>query len=86
MVFCRLGVMAEGLDVEADGEPLLGTGEIDEGRAEDELEHGVGVIEHSGAASKAVEELFMAVARSEEGAIAREEVDVAGEGEGGLVG
>ena len=39
------GVGAEGFDVEADGEALLGAGEVDEGGTDDAVEDGVGVVE-----------------------------------------
>ena len=80
----RGGVGAEGLDVEGDGESFLGTGEVDERGADDAVEHGVGLVEALGAAHEAMDELTILMGRREEGAVAEEEIDVAGEsGEGG---
>ena len=81
-----MGVGAEGFDVEADGEALLGAGEVDEGGADDAVEGGVGVVEGFGAAGEAAEELLGVVEGGEEGAVAPEDVDVAGEAGGILVG
>jgi len=74
----RLRVVAEGLDVEADGVALLCGSEVREGGTEDKLEHCVWMLEGGGAVGDAVEELFVSVARNEDGAVAGEEVDVAG--------
>ena len=79
-------VVAEGFDVEADGEAFLRAGEIDEGRADDAVDHGVGVIERGGEASEAIEDLFVPVDGGEDGALAPEEVDVTGEAVGGFFG
>lgn len=86
VVFGGLGIVAEGFDVEADGEAFLGDGDVDEGGAEDELEHGVGVVERGGAVGDAVEKLLVAMARCKGCAITSEEVDVAGEGYGSFFG
>lgn len=81
----RLRVGAQGFDVEGDGEAFLRAGEVEQGRADDAVEHGVGVVERGGAAAEAVEELLVLVKGSEERALAEEEIDVAGEAGGGLV-
>ena len=79
-------VVAEGFDVEADGEAFLGAGEIDESGADDAVDHGVGVIERGGEAGEAVEDLLLPVEGGEDGALAPEEVDVTGEAIGGFFG
>ena len=73
------GVGADGFDVEGEGEALLGAGEVEEGGADDGFEHGVGVVEGADATGEAVEEELVLVEGGEDGAVAPEEVDVAGE-------
>lgn len=82
----RLGVVAEGLDVEAEGEALLRAGEIDQRGAEDAVEHGEWMVERSDVAREPVQELFVLVERGEDGAFAPEDVDVADEAVAGVVG
>jgi hypothetical protein len=77
-------VGAEGFDVEGDGEALLWAGEIEEGGADDAVEHGVGMVEGRCSADEAVQKLLLMVYRDEAGAVAQEEVDVAGESVGEL--
>ncbi len=58
--------MACGFDVEAYGETLLGAGEVDDGGAEDAVEHCVGVVQWSGVASEPVQHLLLDVERHED--------------------
>jgi hypothetical protein len=76
------GIVAECLDVEGDGEALLWAGEVEERGADDAVEHGVRVIERGGAANEAVEKLLVMMHRDKAGAVAEEDVDVAGESGG----
>ncbi len=78
----RCGSRGRGFDVEADGEALLGAGEVDQGGTDDAVEGGVGVVEGFGAAGEAAEELLGVVEGGEEGAVAPKDVDVAGEAGG----
>ncbi len=72
-------VGTERLEVKADGEALLRTGEVHEGRADDAVEHDVGVVQRCCAAGEAVQHLLGLVERGEDGALAPEQIDVAGE-------
>jgi hypothetical protein len=80
------GFGAEGGDVEGDGEAFEGTVEIEDGGAEDALESGFGMLEALGAAGDAVEAILLLVGGGEDGTLAPEEVDVAGEAVEGVFG
>lgn len=79
-------IVAEGLEVEGDDEAFLRAGEVDERWAEGALEQGVGMIERSCEARDAVEELLVLVEGDEDGAFAPEDVDIAGDAGGGVLG
>src|SRR5712692_6935818 len=72
-------IVAESLDVEAQGEALLRAGEIDECGTQHAVEHRVGMVEWASATGESVKQLLLLVERGEEGALPPQDVDVAGE-------
>ena len=54
LCFGGCGVMAEGFDVKAYGEALLRASEVDHRRADDAVEHRVGMVERFGVTREAV--------------------------------
>ena len=85
-MFRGLGIVTNGLHVQADGETLLRTGEIDECRTDDAVEHGIGLIERRGVAGQTMHPLLHLVVGGEERSLAPEDVDVAAEACRGVVG
>ena len=49
-----VGLGAEGFDVEGDGEALLRACEVEDGGADDAVEHRIGMVEGGGATDEAV--------------------------------
>ena len=80
-----LGIRAQRSDVERRREAFERSAEVDHGGAKDALQHGFDVGQLSGAACYAVEAFLLLVGGGEDGALAPEEIDVAGEGEGRFV-
>ena len=72
-------IVAESLDIEAQGEALLRASEIDECGTQHAVEHRVGMVERDSATGESVEQLLLLVERGEEGALPPQDVDVAGE-------
>jgi hypothetical protein len=77
---------AEGGDVEGDGEAFEGAVEVEDGGTEDALEGGFGMLEALSSAGDAVEAILLLMGGGEDGALAPEEVDIAGEAVEGVFG
>ncbi len=74
-----LQVVAERLDVQADGEALMRSGDVNHRWPQDAVEHRIRVVERSCLAREPMEKLLVLVERGEGRSLAPQNVDVAGE-------
>jgi hypothetical protein len=86
VLFCGLGIVANGFYIETGCETLLWASEIDECRADDAVEHGIGLIQRRRVACQTVHDLLHLVVGGEERSFTPEDVDVATEACRGIVG
>jgi len=86
-VLLRCGrIVAEGLDIETQRKAFLRAGKIDQRWPKHAVEHGEGLVQRSSVPSKAMQKLLVLVERSEDRALAPQDVDIADEAEGGIAG